>query len=84
MILRFILYTLGIYMVYKLVFDLVIPVFRTTQKIRRQFGDMQQHMNDQMNAAQNGQPGQRQSQPAPPPQPKSKAGDYIDFEEVKS
>ena len=85
MILRFILFALGFYIIYKVVFDLVIPIFRTTQKIRRQFGDMQQHMQDQMNAhnPQNGHPNP--SKPAGPEQNKTaKAGDYIDFEEVKS
>ncbi len=83
MILRFILFALALYFIYKLVFGLVIPIFRTTQKIRRQFGDMQQQMHEQMNATQNGYPGQR---PPPPPaeEPqKSRTGDYIDFEEVK-
>jgi len=84
MVLRFILFALGIYMLYKVVFDLVIPVFRTTQKIRRQFGNMQQHMQDQMNATQNGPAGHNQSQPSPTEQKKSRAEDYIDFEEVKS
>ena len=80
MILRFILIALGIYILYKVVFDLVIPIFRTTQKIRRQFGDIQQHMQDQMNATQNGQSRQTAT-PAAPQQ--NRTGDYIDFEEVK-
>ena len=86
MIVRFILFALGIYIIYKVVFDLVIPVFKTTQKIRRQFGDIQQHMQDQMNAQQNGHskgsPSQQSSNRQEPT--KSRAGDYIDFEEVKS
>ncbi len=85
MILRFILYALGIYIVYKVVFELIIPIFRTTQKIRQQFGNMQQHMQDQMNATQNQHGTTHPNQPGPKPeQNKSvKAGDYIDFEEVK-
>ena len=83
MILRFVLYALGIYILYKVIFDLVIPIFRTTRKIRRQFGDMQQHMQDQMNTAQNDYKGQ-QHQPPQAEQKKARAGDYIDFEEVKS
>ena len=83
MILRFILFALGIYIIYKVVFDLVIPIFRTTQKIRQQFGDIQQHMQDQMNATQNGHAGHTPSQPSPTEQKKSRAEDYIDFEEVK-
>jgi predicted PurR-regulated permease PerM len=82
MILRFILFALVIYIIYKVVFELIIPIFRTTQKIRRQFGDIQQHMQDQMNNTQNGYSNQTQ----PPSEPKkttTRAGDYIDFEEVK-
>lgn len=83
MILRFILITLGIYITYKVIFDLVIPVFRATKKIRRQFGDIQQQMQDQMNATQNAHPPhQPASQPSPTAR-QSRAGDYIDFEEVK-
>jgi len=88
MIARFILYALGFYILYKLVFDLVIPIFRTTQKIRQQFGDMQQHMQDQMNAQQENYHSPGNAAPNPPKKPSektsSKAGDYIDFEEVKS
>jgi hypothetical protein len=85
MILRFILFALGFYIIYKVVFDLVIPIFRTTQKIRRQFGDMQQHMQDQMNG-QNPQNGYNNPGKPSDPQPNksTKAGDYIDFEEIKS
>ncbi|MEO5682547.1 MAG: DUF4834 family protein [Chitinophagaceae bacterium] len=83
-LLRFILYALGIYMVYKVIFDLIIPVSRATKKVRQQFGDMQQHMQDQMNATQNGYPNHTPSQPPPPEQKKTRTGDYIDFEEVKS
>lgn len=79
MILRFVLFALAVYFIYKLVFDLIIPIFRTTQKIRRQFGDMQQQMQDQMKATQDGYSPPPSAQP---PQ-KSRAGDYIDFEEVK-
>lgn len=83
MILRFILFALALYFIYKLVFGVVIPIFRTTQKIRRQFGDMQQHMHDQMNTEQHGYPGQHPPQPPSQQPQKSKTGDYIDFEEVK-
>ncbi|GAC1425324.1 MAG: hypothetical protein NVSMB7_01590 [Chitinophagaceae bacterium] len=79
MILRFILFALGIYIIYKVLFELVIPVFRATQKIRQQFGAMQ----EQGNSTQNGYSNQPKSS-APAEQKKPvKAGDYIDFEEVK-
>jgi hypothetical protein len=81
MILRFILFALGAYIVYKVIFELVIPIFRVTQKVRRQFNDMQQHMHNQPNTYQD-----NHSNPLKPdskPHTTSRAGDYIDFEEVK-
>jgi len=84
MIVRCILFTLWFYIIYKVVFDFIVPIFRTTQKIRQQFGDMQQQMQDQMNATQNGYRNNTSpSQPPPSNEQKAKAGDYIDFEEVK-
>lgn len=81
MILRFILFALGAYIFYKVIFELVIPIFRVTQKVRRQFNDMQQHMNNQSDTYQEG----LNSRPKPNPKPPaaSRAGDYIEFEEVK-
>jgi hypothetical protein len=77
---RYILLALTFYLAYKLVFDLVIPVFRTTRKVQQQFRSMHQQMQDPMNGQQqsfrpDGNPsGSKKSPPA---------GDYIDFEEVK-
>jgi hypothetical protein len=74
MLLRAILYGLLIYVIYKVVFDLIIPVYKTTQKIKKGFRNMHGQMDQQ-------QPP-RQSASAKPAK-KEKAGDYIDFEEVK-
>ena len=81
MILRFILMVLGAYIFYKVLFELVIPIFRVTQRVRRQFNDMQQRMDEQANTYA-GNP-ENQSGPDPKPHSNSRAGDYIDFEEVK-
>jgi len=83
MILDFILIALAIYFVYKVIFELIVPVFRTTQKIRQQFGNMQQHMQDQMNATQNQNGHTGPKRPNPEQNKSARAGDYIDFEEVK-
>ena len=74
MLLRVILYGLLIYILYKVVFDLIIPVYKTTQKIKRGFRDMHNQMNQQSSS---------QQPPSPKPDKKEKEGDYIDFEEVK-
>ncbi len=78
MLLRAILYGLLIYIIYKVVFDLIIPVYKTTQKIKKGFRNMHGQMQDQMDQKQ----PPRQSASAKPAK-KEKAGDYIDFEEVK-
>jgi hypothetical protein len=78
-ILRFLFYAFLLYLAFKLVFDLVLPVYRTTRKLKKGFREMQQKMNQHQE--------QYHQQSAPPPQvketEKSKAGDYIDFEEIK-
>lgn len=68
-----------IYLLYKLIFDFIIPVYRSTRKIKKQFNEMHSTMQDQMKGHHN---------PPPPreakPEPKAKKeGDYIEFEEVK-
>jgi hypothetical protein len=68
------------WLLYKLVFDLIIPGYKVTKQVRKQMSDMQQHMRQQYEEQQNG----RQANQPPPPQPqKTDKGDYIDFEEIK-
>lgn len=63
------------YLLYKLIFDFIIPIYQSTKKIKKQFGEMQDKMQNDINRYQSHeQPGQ--------PEP-TKEGDYIDFEEVK-
>lgn len=69
------------WLLYKLVFDLIIPGYKVTKQVRRQMNDMQEHMRQQYEQQGGGQPGQ---QPPPPPPAKNvDKGDYIDFEEIK-
>jgi hypothetical protein len=66
-----------IYIFYKLIFDFIIPVYQSTKKIKKQFGDIQSKMQSDMNNFQNAQKNaQQQSQ-------EQEKGDYIEFEEVK-
>ena len=69
-----------IYLIYRFIINVVIPIYRSTKQIKKQFGDMQDTM-------QNMQQGQHRSQTPPPPNQQKttttkKEGDYIDFEEV--
>ncbi|MDQ2718190.1 MAG: hypothetical protein M3Z26_00305 [Bacteroidota bacterium] len=66
-----------IYIFYKLIFDFIIPVYQSTKKIKKQFGDIQSKMQNDMTAYQN-----RQKTAQPEPSVK-KDEDYIEFEEVK-
>jgi len=80
MILRFLFFVFLFYVLFKLVFDFIIPLYRTTRKVKQGFREMHQKMQEQQGtdayqqAAQTN--GSTQSKPAP-------LGDYIDFEEVK-
>jgi hypothetical protein len=66
-----------IYLLYKLIFDFIIPIYESSKKIKKQFGEMQDKM---QNDIRNYQSTQHPPQKEPAPQ---KEGDYIDFEEVK-
>ncbi|MDQ6764302.1 MAG: hypothetical protein M3015_16980 [Bacteroidota bacterium] len=66
-----------IYILYKLIFEFIIPVYQSTKKIKKQFGDIQSKMQEDMNAYA------KQQSSAQPKTEKTKEGDYIDFEEVK-
>lgn len=71
--LRYILYTLGFYFLFRFVTGFVIPVVRTTLQLRKGFKAMQEQQ-ESAAAATNTAP-KRPEKPA--------AGDYLDFEEVK-
>jgi hypothetical protein len=68
------------YIVYKVIFDFIIPVATTTKQVKKQFSNMANRTNQQ-------QPDQQQNTQytAQPKQPvsKPKSDDYIDFEEIK-
>ncbi|CAN5309236.1 hypothetical protein BH09BAC2_BH09BAC2_05410 [soil metagenome] len=65
-----------IYIIYKLIFGFVIPIYQTTKRVKKQFGEMNEKMNQQMNT----------EVPTTPPtaaKPSSKNEEYIDYEEIK-
>lgn len=68
------------YLLYKLVFDFIIPVFNTTKQVKKQFGDMQNKMREQQD-----QMNRQQQKNAADAQPKKMApkDDYIEYEEVR-
>lgn len=66
-----------IYILYKMIFEFIIPVYNSTKKIRKQFSDIQEKMQQDMNATNTRHSSEQR-------QPKVKReGDYIEFEEIK-
>jgi hypothetical protein len=75
--LRVIIWALVAYCVYKVVFDFLIPVFRVSGRMKRQVREFQRQANGQFeNSQKNNVNGEEDL-------PKGKAGEYIDFEEIK-
>ena len=72
-------YGIVIYLIYKIIFDFIVPVSHAGKQMKQQFKDVHENMQQQ---AEN---YQQQSERQNKTQPKSKkvVGDYIDFEEVK-
>jgi hypothetical protein len=59
-----------LYLLYKLVFELIIPVYRTTKHIKKNMDSMAHEM-------------EKRQQGPPPVEKKEDKGEYIDYEEVK-
>ncbi|MDP4283820.1 MAG: hypothetical protein Q8891_05315 [Bacteroidota bacterium] len=66
-----------IYLLYKLIFDFIIPIFESSKKIKKQFGEMQTKMQNDINTYQ-AKPSADQKGATP-----KKEEDYIEFEEIK-
>jgi len=76
---RFIITTISLYLLIKLVFDIIIPVFKTTRQVRRQFRDMKQRVEKEQvqDDFMQGKP------PSASKKYKATDGDYLDVEEIK-
>ena len=69
------------YLLYRLVFNFIVPVARTTRQVRKQMQDMQSHMQEQFRQQQQQQQAMNNATQGAPKRPIE--GDYIDYEEVK-
>lgn len=74
---KLLLQILALYMLYKLIFNFIIPVYRTTRQMKAKMQDMQEHIQKQQ------QQQQATSQAKEPSRKSVPADDYIEFEEVK-
>lgn len=79
-IMKYVLYAILAYILYQFIFKLIIPVYITSRKIKKGFREMHSRMEEQIRQQQQAYAPQ---QPQPETEPKQKAGDYIEFEEVK-
>lgn len=74
--LGYVLLAIFVWIMYNFVVRFVLPVYNTTQQLKRQFNDIK---------AQQQQPAQPSQSPNSANNPKKEAleGEYIEFEEVK-
>jgi len=70
-----------LYLAYKLIFEFIIPVYRTTKQMKQKMADLHQKMESQQrqNARSTESPGPSTAKASN----KNAAEDYIDYEEVK-
>ncbi|HEV8081152.1 MAG TPA: hypothetical protein VGP43_10585 [Chitinophagaceae bacterium] len=72
-----------LYFLYKLIFDFIIPIYQTSKRVKKQFGEMQSKMQDQMNTFNQQQNPAGNNRDKTTSQEPTKKEDYIDYEEVK-
>jgi len=78
--LKIIFYTFIFWLLYKLIFDFIVPVYQSTKQVRRQMGDIQDRMRQQY---QEQQQAQQEAQRPQASAKKADKKDYLDFEEIK-
>ncbi|UEG50857.1 hypothetical protein LK994_05130 [Ferruginibacter lapsinanis] len=78
---RVVIELFAFYLLYKLIFDFIIPVAKTTKQVKKQFGDMHSQMQEKMNQYNREQPSQASTVKSSAPKPDK--ADYIEFEEMK-
>lgn len=71
------------YILYKLVFEFILPVYRASKRMKDQVGQMQQKMQEQQQKQAFKEDSFVKSQTTKPTSSNSSGKDYIDFEEVK-
>lgn len=69
----------ALYMLYKLIFDFIIPIYNTSKQVKQKVNEMQRNVNEQANQQQRNQYTSTTTETPP----KQKSDDYIEFEEVK-
>lgn len=71
------------YLLYKLVFSFIIPVYRASKRMKEQVGEMQQKMQEHQQRQAYQDQGTANQKASKTTTQKSKGQDYIEFEELK-
>ncbi len=71
------------YLLYKLVFDFIIPVYRASKRMKDQVSDMQQKMREQQQRQHYNEESYVSNKSSKAAPGKTPGEDYIDYEEVK-
>ena len=84
-ILRLAIELFALYILYKLVFDFIIPIIQTSKDVKKQFGNMNDSMHSADSFRERNQFDQNRKDKMSPNSsaPRSKSDDYIEFEEMK-
>ncbi len=82
-LLRIVFELFALYLLYKLVFDFIIPLVNTTRQVKKQFTDINAQMQEKMKQQANKQPSNTYNTAKDAPIDKNRNDDYIDFEEIK-
>lgn len=72
-----------IYILYKIIFDFIIPLYNASKQIKSKMTDVQERMQQQQRAQAEQQKQQNQTTPLEKTSIKITKEDYIDYEEIK-
>ncbi len=74
---------LVLYLLYKFIFDFIIPMYQTTKQVRQKVNKMQEDINAHIQRQQNNYNSNANTSNPGNTSNTAKKDDYIDFEEVK-
>ena len=80
---KFIFYGLVVYLIYKIIFEFVIPVSKASNQMHEKIQQMQEQQRFQQEQARAQAQAQAKAEPVTSSKPASSDKDYIEFEEIK-
>ena len=72
-----------IYILYKIIFDFIIPLYNASKQMKSKMSEMQQRMQQQQRAQAEQQSTQNRTTATPVSKSAISTEDYIDYEEIK-